>query len=61
MLNYLNKIVTIVICRPLGSTHPKHNYIYSLNYWYIPNAISGYNKEIADYITSGFEPFKKFN
>ena len=27
-LEYLNKIVTIKIDRPMGSKHPKHGFIY---------------------------------
>ena len=40
-LEYLNKIVTIKIDRPMGSKHPKHGFIYPVNYGYVPNTISG--------------------
>ena len=38
--HYLNKIVKVKIDRPLGSKHPKYNFIYPVNYGYIPNTIS---------------------
>ena len=31
-LKYLNKIVTIKIDRPMSSKHPKHGFIYPVNY-----------------------------
>ena len=39
--DYLGKIVNVKIDRELGSRHPKHGFIYMLNYGYIPNTISG--------------------
>lgn len=33
---YLNKTITIKIYRPLGSRHPKHNFIYPVNYGFVP-------------------------
>jgi len=38
---FLNKIVTVKIDRALGSKHPKFDYIYPINYGFIPNTISG--------------------
>ena len=37
---YLNKNVKVIIERPLGSKHPKHDFIYPVNYGYVPNTIS---------------------
>ncbi|MGU8478714.1 inorganic diphosphatase [Clostridium perfringens] len=36
--------------RPLGSKNPKLNFIYSLNYGFIPNITSGDGDEIDVYI-----------
>ena len=33
---FLGKEVEVVIDRPLGSHHPKHGFIYEVNYGYIP-------------------------
>ena len=59
--NYLNKEVEVIIDRPLGSRHPKHNFMYMVNYGYIPNTISGDNEELDAYILGVFESIEKFN
>ena len=33
--DYLGKKVNVIIDRKLGSKHPKHNFIYPVNYGYI--------------------------
>ena len=59
---YLNKIVTVIIDRPLGSSHSEKypNHIYLINYGYVPNTISGDNKELDCYILGVYEPLEKF-
>ncbi len=57
---YLNKNVEVIIDRPLGSKHPKHNFIYSVNYGYVPNTISGDGEELDCYVLGIFEPIKEF-
>lgn len=59
--DYLNKEIEVIIDRPLGSRHPKHNFMYMVNYGYIPNTISGDNEELDAYILGVFEPIEKFN
>lgn len=58
--SYLNKTLKAIIDRPLGSKHPKYNYIYPVNYGYIPNTISGDGEELDCYILGVFEPIKEF-
>lgn len=58
--NYIGKMLNVKIDRPLGSTHPKHGFIYSVNYGYIPNTISGDGEELDCYILGMFEPLKEF-
>ena len=58
MDNYLGKLVKVKVDRPLGSKHPKHKFIYSLNYGFIPNTISGDGEEIDVYIIGEFEPLE---
>ena len=53
---YLGKDVAIKIDRPLGSRHPKHGFMYMLNYGYIPNTISGDGEERDAYLLGEFEP-----
>ena len=57
---YLNKIVEVKIDRPLGSKHPKHGFIYLLNYGYIPNTISGDGEELDCYVLGVYEPIETF-
>ena len=54
--DYLGKIVEIKIDRPLGSRHPKHGFMYNLNYGYVPNTISGDGEELDAYYVGEFEP-----
>ena len=60
--DFLNKIVDIVIDRPLGSKHSEKypNHIYPINYGYVPNTISGDGEELDCYILGVFEPLKTF-
>ena len=57
---YLGKILDIEIDRELGSKHPKHGFIYPVNYGYIPNTISGDGEELDCYLLGVFEPVKTF-
>ncbi len=60
MEEYLNKILEIKIDREMGSKHPKYDFIYPVNYGYIPNTISGDNEEIDCYLLGVFEPVKEY-
>ena len=57
---YLGKIVEVKIDRPLGSKHPKHGFIYQVNYGYIPNTISGDSEELDAYVLGEHDPIEKF-
>lgn len=57
---YINKTVDVIIDRPLGSKHPTHGFIYTLNYGYVPNTVSGDGEEIDCYVLGVFEPIKTF-
>lgn len=60
MKEYLNKTVTVKIDRKLGSKHPKHGFIYPINYGYIPGTISGDGEELDAYVLGAFEPVEEF-
>lgn len=60
-IKYLGQELNVFIDRKLGSKHPKHGFIYSLNYGYIPNTISGDGEEVDCYILGEFEPLETFN
>ncbi len=59
--DYLGKEVDIKIDRPLGTRHPKHGFMYMINYGYIPNTISGDGEELDCYLLGEFEPVDKSN
>lgn len=58
---YIGNIVEVKIDRPMGSKHPKHGFIYPINYGYIPNTISGDGEEVDCYVLGVFEPIEKFS
>lgn len=58
--NYIGKILEVKIDRQLGSHHPKHDFIYTLNYGYVPNTISGDGEELDCYVLGVFEPVESF-
>ncbi|MBQ7917970.1 MAG: inorganic diphosphatase [Clostridia bacterium] len=57
---YLNKEVTVKMDRPLGSKHPKHGFIYPVNYEYIPNTVSGDGEELDAYVLGEHKPLETF-
>lgn len=57
---YLGKEVEIIIDRPLGSKHPKHNYKYKVNYGYIPGTKSPDGEELDAYVLGEKKPLKTF-
>ena len=59
-MKYLNKILEIKIDRPMGSKHPKHGFIYPVNYGYVPNTISGDGEELDAYVLGIYEPLETF-
>ena len=58
--DYIGKIVTVNMDRPFGSKHPKHGFIYPVNYGYIPNTISGDGEELDAYVVGVHEPLDTF-
>ena len=58
--DYLKKDVVVKIDRQLGTKHPKHGFMYMLNYGYIPNTISGDGEELDAYIVGVYEPVEEF-
>ena len=57
---YIQKLVKVKVDRPLGSRHPKHGFIYPVNYGYVPNTVSGDGEEIDCYILGVHEPIDEF-
>ena len=59
-IDFLDKTLEVTIDRPLGSKHPKHDFIYTVNYGYVPNTISGDGEELDCYILGIYEPIETF-
>ena len=57
---YLGCTVDVVIDRPLGSTHPRHDFIYKTNYGYIEGTQAGDGEEIDVYVLGVFKPIENY-
>ena len=57
---YLNKEVLVKVDRKLGEKHPNFDFIYPVNYGYIPNTLSEDGEEIDAYILGIFYPIDEF-
>ncbi len=57
---YIGKVIEVKIDREMGSKHPKHGFIYPVNYGYVPNTVSGDGEELDCYVLGVFEPVKEF-
>lgn len=58
--DYLGKIVTVKIDRPMGSKHPKHGFIYPVNYGFVPNTKAADGEELDVYLLGVFEPVEEY-
>ena len=58
--DFLGKEVEVLIDRQLGTKHPKHGFMYMLNYGFIPNTVSGDGEELDAYVLGEFAPGKNF-
>lgn len=58
--DYIGKEIKIVIDRKLGEKHPKWDFIYPLNYGYVPGVISGDKEELDAYLLGVYEPVSEF-
>jgi inorganic pyrophosphatase len=56
---FLGKDVQVVFDRPLGSKHPKHGFVYEVNYGYIPGVIAADNEELDAYFLGTEESLEK--
>lgn len=46
--------------RPLGCAHPKHGFIYPVNYGYIDGTVSGDGEELDAYVLGEHKPLETF-
>lgn len=59
-ISFLDTIVRVTIDRKLGSKHPNHDFIYPINYGYVPNTVSPDGEELDAYILNVVEPLEAF-
>ncbi len=57
---FLGKTVTVTMDRPLGSLHPKHGYVYPVNYGFVPETTSPDGEELDAYVLGVDIPLKEF-
>lgn len=58
--DFLGKLVHVEIDRPLGSRHPTYDYVYPLNYGFLPGTQSGDGEDLDAYILGIAEPIQTF-
>ena len=58
--DFLGKIVIIKIDRPINSKHPKHGFIYEVNYGFVPDTKAPDGEEIDAYLLCVSEPVEEF-
>lgn len=58
--NLIGKSVYVMIDRPMGNHHPEYNFLYSINYRYIPDTISSDGEKLDAYILGVLYPLKDF-
>jgi inorganic pyrophosphatase len=56
---FLGKKIEVKINRPLGSRHPKHDFLYEVNYGFIPHTKAPDGGEIDAYYLGVDEPLDK--
>lgn len=57
--SFLGKQVAVIFDRPMGSVHPEAEFIYPLNYGYIPDTVSGDGEELDAYYIGAHTPLEK--
>lgn len=56
---FLGRRVNVVFDRPLGSKHPKHGFVYEVNYGYIPGVIVADGEDLDVYFLGTNESLEK--
>jgi len=59
-LAFLGQAVTVIMDRPLGSRHPRHGFLYLLNYGFIPDTLAPDGEAVDAYVLGVFEPIDRF-
>lgn len=57
---FIGKEVGIMIDRPIHSKHPKHGFIYEVNYGYVPDTKASDGEEVDAYLLGVNEPVETY-
>ena len=57
---FIGRIVEIQIDRPLDSKHPKHEFVYEVNYGFVSGTLAPDGEEIDAYILGINEPVERY-
>ena len=57
---FLWKEIDVTMDRPMGSKHPKHWFIYPLNYGFVPWSLAWDGEEVDVFVVWVFEPLQIF-
>lgn len=57
---FLGKTVAIKIDRPIGIKHPRHGFIYEVNYGFVPDTKAPDGEEIDAYVLGTDKPLNEF-
>src|SRR3989344_7550146 len=60
-IDYLGQKVNVIIDRPLGSKHPKHGFVYEVNYGYIPDTKAPDGEGLDVYVLGIDQPVETFS
>ncbi len=58
--DFIGKAVKVKIDRPLGSCHPRHGFMYPLNYGFVPGVPAPDGEELDAYVLGVFEAVEEF-
>ena len=57
----LGQTVTLTIDRPLGSRHPRHGFLYGVNYGFVPGTLAPDGAELDAYVLGVSERLTTFS
>lgn len=58
IFSYLNKTVNVRVDRPMGSRHPKYDFVYPINYGHLPGTKAPDGNEIDVYVLGVDQPIQ---
>ena len=59
--DFLGKNIKIEFDRPLGTKHPKFDWVYPVNYGFVPGVLAGDGEELDAYYLTSDKPLKQID